>query len=189
MYLSVDELLSIGFRRVGKNPKISRYCRFYHIDGAIGHNVRVDDFCIIKGRVELRDYCHIASYVMISGIHAPVIVGEFVGLAARTTVLSGTDDYAADTLGCPETPAEYTTPIKGPVTFGIASMVGAHCVVLPNVRVGDAASIGCGCIVWKDVPAGAMVRSKVTTILEKKRDVQVIKGLAVRVLENLDGEV
>jgi acetyltransferase-like isoleucine patch superfamily enzyme len=186
-YLSVDELKEIGFSVVGRGNKISRNCSFYGVKGFIGDNVRVDDFCIIKGHVELHDYCHVASYVMISGAHAQVIVGAFCGLAARTTIFTGSDDYGADTLGCPETPDIYCTRIKGPITFGVGAMIGAHSVVLPNVHVGDGASAGCGCVISNDLPAGGIMRAAPSVVYARRRNWQKIKELALRVLENHDG--
>ena len=187
MYLSVDELKNIGFKSVGENTKISRQCCFYNITGSIGAHVRIDDFCILKGSVELYPYVHIASFGMISGAHATVRIKDFVGIAARATILSGSDDYAADTLGNPCTPADYTTIIKGPVTIGLGTMIGAHVVILPNVHIGEGASIGSGCLVWKDIPDGGMVRAPKSILMDKKRDFNRIKELAVRVYENAEG--
>ncbi len=188
-YLSKSELVAIGFTKVGKNTKISRKCSFYGITGWIGDDVRVDDFCIIKGHVELHDYVHLAAYGMVSGAHAPVIIESFVGIAARGTILSGSDDYAADTLGNPCTPPEYTTIIKGPVRIGLGTMIGAHCVILPNVTIGIGASIGAGCIIAWEIPDGGYVRAALGRVKDRRRDFERIKALAVRVLENKDGEV
>ncbi len=187
-YLSVAELHALGFGSVGKNTKISRKCSFYGISGYIGDDVRVDDFCIFKGHVELQDYVHLAAYGMVSGAHAPVVIERFVGIAARATILSGSDDYSADTLGNPCTPEEYTTIIKGPVKIKLGAMIGAHCVIMPNVTIGEGSSIGSGCMVSFNVPDGGIVRSRSTVLSTKRRNVNRIKQFALEILENKDGE-
>lgn len=187
-YMTETELMARGFVQVGKNTKISRKCSFYGCDGWIGHDVRIDDFCIIKGRVTLHPFVHLAAYCMVSGAHAPVVLKDFVGVAARATILSGSDDYSADTLGNPCTPPDYTTIIKGPVTIGLGTMVGAHVVILPNVTIGEGASIGSGCVIARDVPNGGVVRMAPPILKDRRRDHIRIKAFAVRVYENMDGE-
>lgn len=49
-----EELLSLGIKSVGENVYISRKSSFYGCSEiSIGSNVRIDDFCILSGRVHL----------------------------------------------------------------------------------------------------------------------------------------
>lgn len=182
MFLSADELIALGFRKVGRNVTISRKCSFYKISGSIGDNVRVDDFCILKGHIEIGSHVHVAAYGMISGAFAPVIIGNFVSLAARASIYSGSDDHSADRLGGAFVPAEHAEVIKGPVTVGPGTLVGAHCVILPNVAIGIGASIGSGCVVAQDVPDGGMLRAPRAVLLDRRRDAGRIRAMAEAVL-------
>lgn len=177
MYLAPDELLEIGFRSVGKNIQISRKCSFYKISGYIGDNVRIDDFCILKGKVNIGSHVHVAAYCMISGAFAPIEIDSFVAIAARASIYSGSDDYASEMLGGAFLPDKYVTVITGPVTIGAGTLVGAHCVILPNVRVGLGASIGSGCVIANDVPDGGMMRGPRAVLLDRRRDVGKIKAM------------
>lgn len=190
-FYSVPELEFMGFKRVGKNTQISRKCSFYKISGFIGDNVRIDDFCILKGHIEIGSYVHLCAYCMVSGAAAPVTIGDFVILAARCSVYSGSNDHGADFLGGPLVPAEYVKECVGPVKVGLGTLVGAHCVILPNVDIGAGASIGSGCVVSFNVPDGGIVRlaSNTITLKENRRDYNRIKQLAAMVMKNHHGQV
>lgn len=141
-YFGVDELKSLGFASVGDEPRISRKCSLYAISGSIGSNVRIDDFCIFKGHVEIGSYVHVAAFCSVSGAYAKVELKDFCTLSNRVSIFSGSDDYAADTLNNSQVPEEFTTVRKGPVSIGQAVLVGAHSVILPGVTIGDGGSVG-----------------------------------------------
>ena len=86
-------------------------------------------------------------------------------------------------LGNPCVRNELATMIKGPIDIGIGSVIGAHCLILPNVTIGDGASIGAGCVVNFHVPKGGMVRAEQSHLLNKKRDVDRIKEMALRIYD------
>jgi dTDP-4-amino-4,6-dideoxy-D-glucose acyltransferase len=184
-YLSVDELRAIGFKHVGRSPRVSSKCSFYGISGAIGDNVRIDDFCVLKGDIHMGSFVHIASFGLVSAAHAPIHIGDFVSFAARVSVLTGSDDYAAkDSLNN----SEYATVLKAPISIGLGTIVGVGSVILPGVKIGVGASIGAGCIIKNDVLDGEMYRNGFVRSIGV-RDHGRIKILACRVLENMDGEV
>lgn len=184
-YLSPGALLEIGFKSVGRNPRVSVKCSFYGIDGDLGDNVRIDDFCVLKGKLHIGSFVHIASFGLVSGAHDRITIGDFVSLAARCTVLTGSDDYgASESLNN----SEYAKVIKGPVSIGLGTIVGAGSLILPNVDIGVGVSIGAHCIIDKDVSDGDYVRRHPFSG-GRYRDHERIKVLACRVLENMDGEV
>ncbi|MDE2098018.1 MAG: acyltransferase [Patescibacteria group bacterium] len=139
MYLSRRELYDLGFSKVGKNLKISDQCSFYQISGSIGDNVRIDDFCILKGQIEIGSFVHVAAYCSISGAWAPVTIGDYVTLSNRVSVFTGSDDFRAD--GLSGTAVEYKNLIVGPVIIGFSSLVGAHSVLLPHSFLPAASAI------------------------------------------------
>ena len=63
-----EELLSLGIKSVGENVYISRKSSFYGCSEiSIGSNVRIDDFCILSGKIEICDFVHISAYVALYG--------------------------------------------------------------------------------------------------------------------------
>ncbi|MBM3526576.1 MAG: acyltransferase [Alphaproteobacteria bacterium] len=186
-YFSADELRAFGFASVGDDCRISRKCSFYAISGSIGSQVRIDDFCILKGHVEIGSYVHVAAFCSVSGAFAKVELKDFCTLSNRVSIFSGSDDYAADTLNNSQVPEEYTTVRKGPVTIGQAVLVGAHSVILPGVTIGDGGSVGAMAVVVDSVPPGGMARAPgaVATLGSRRRDVGKIMDMARRFLASV----
>ena len=53
-FYSQEELMKIGFLSVGKNVLISKKASIYNPSViSIGNNVRIDDFCILSGKVTI----------------------------------------------------------------------------------------------------------------------------------------
>ncbi|RXK18050.1 DapH/DapD/GlmU-related protein [Macrococcus sp. DPC7161] len=44
----------------------------------------------------------------------------------------------------------------GEINIGNHVLIGANAIILPGVTIGDHAKVGAGCVVTKDVPAGAL---------------------------------
>ncbi|MFM6225330.1 MAG: hypothetical protein ACKPDM_34095, partial [Dolichospermum sp.] len=66
-YFSTEELLEKGFTKVGMNVQVSRQCSLYISEGEIGDNVRIDDFCVLKGAIYLGSNVHLAPHTVLSG--------------------------------------------------------------------------------------------------------------------------
>ena len=179
-FFDADELKALGFGAVGRDIQISRKCSFYQISGCIGDNVRIDDFCIFKGHVEIGSYVHIAAFCSVSGAFAKVELKDFCTLSNRVSIFTGSDDYAADTLNNSQVPEEFTTIHKGPVVIGQAVLIGAHSVILPDVTIGDAASVGAMAIVAKSIAPGEMARATgaLAVVGTRKRDAGKIMAMA-----------
>lgn len=181
-YYSADELKQLGAASVGRDCKISRKVSFHKFCGHFGQHVRIDDWCTIKGDVQFGDFIHIASFAIISGIYATVLIREFCGVSSHLALFSGSDDYNADTLNGPWLP-EFVATRTGPVALGIASLIGSHCLILPNVKIGDCASIGSNCTIYEDIPDGGIVRGTKSVLRDKRRNCQVIKEQCLRAYE------
>lgn len=183
-FYSVEELKSLGFSAVGEKVSVSRLCRFYGVSGTLGSNVRIDDFCIFKGRIEVGSFVHIAAFCMISGVSGTVRMEDFSGLAARTSIYTGTDDYSADMLTNPMVPKEYRHDITGEVTLKRGCIIGAHSVILPNVVVGEFASVGAFGLVYRNIPDGSVYVSPVGKMTVKRtKDTTALHKLADKVIQ------
>lgn len=81
---------------------------------------------------------------------APVTVGDHTLFAPGVHIYTATHPLDA---------AQRRTGLESakPVTVGADVWVGGGAILLPGVTVGDAAVIGAGSVVTKDVPAGAVV--------------------------------
>lgn len=183
LYYSTDELKEFGFAEVGHGVKVSRKTSFYNITGNIGSNVRIDDFCILKGCVDIGWHVHISAFCSISGARGKVTLGDFSTLSNRVSIYTGSDDYRANALSSSTVPDDYLATIEGDVLLEQAALVGAHSVILPKVRIGAAASVGALCLVYKSLPAGAVAISDPPGVrISSYRDVAAIVRMAEAVL-------
>ena len=107
-FLSEDELQSMGFRKLGKHVKISDKASIYDADQMeIGDHSRVDDFCVLSGRILLSRNVHIAVFCNLAGGEAGIEIDAFSGLAYGATVFTQNDDYSGETLLGPTIPEKY----------------------------------------------------------------------------------
>jgi len=177
-FYSVEELQEIGFSSVGTGSRISRKASLYGISGKLGDHVRIDDFCILKGRIEIGSYVHVASFCSLSGVGGAVKMDDFSTFAPRVSVFTASDDYYLPVLNNPLLPARMKNVIAGDVHVGIGVIVGAHSVLLPNIHLGDGASIGAMVIVNRSIPAGGRcVNKSAKATLVGQRDVEQIYRL------------
>ena len=58
------------------------------------------------------------------------------------------------------------------MTIGPDVWVGARCVILPGVTIGEGAVIAAGSVVTKDVPAGAVVGGVPARIIKTREDAE-----------------
>ena len=67
-YYSEEELNNIGFKSIGTNVKLSKKSSIYGANEiSLGNNVRIDDFCILSGKIRIGNYIHIAAYSALYG--------------------------------------------------------------------------------------------------------------------------
>ncbi|PZD76609.1 acyltransferase [Mesonia sp. K7] len=144
-FLSRKQLNQIGFATVGENVLISDKCSIYNPQKiVIGSNVRIDDFCILSagdGGIIIGNYVHIACYVSLIGAET-IKVSDFVGISSRTAVYSSSDDYSGNNLVGPTIPSIFKKVDNRKVTFEKLSLIGANCVILPGVIVGEGTAVG-----------------------------------------------
>lgn len=139
--------MSIGFASFGDNLKISRKASIYSPEKiSIGNNVRIDDFCILSGRINIGSNIHISAYVALYG-QAGITIQDFSGISARCTLYSAIDDLSGDYLVGPHHPVETTKLIKGEIIIEKYVQIGCNSVVFPAVKISDGCVVGAHSIV------------------------------------------
>lgn len=152
-FYTEEELLSIGFKSIGKNCSISRKCSFYGVEGmAIGDNVRIDDYCILSGNITLGSHIHISAYVALYGRQG-ILMEDYTGISPRSTIYSAMDDFSGDYLIGPVHPEDCINVTGGMVTIKKYSQIGANCIVFPKLTIEEGVVVG----------AFSMVRSNLSS--------------------------
>lgn len=142
-FYSEQELKKLGLKSYGRNVKISRHACFYGAANiSIGNNIRIDDFCILSGKITLGSNIHIAAYTALYGGEDGIVIEDFANLSSRISVYSISDDYSGETMTNPTIPDEYKNITSAPVYIGKHVIVGSTSVILPGVNIAEGSSFG-----------------------------------------------
>ncbi|MEI6853273.1 MAG: acyltransferase [Bacteroidota bacterium] len=136
------ELEQMGFKSLGSELLISRNARFYMPDTiSLGSNVRIDDFCVLSGEIEIGSYIHVGAYTAIYG-KLGFKMEDYTGISPRCIIFTAMDDFSGDYLISPMQPVEFTNVTGGKVVLKKFSQIGAGCVVFPNLTVEEGVVVG-----------------------------------------------
>lgn len=176
-YYTQEELENIGFKYIGKNVKISNKASLYNTNLIeIDDNSRIDDFCVISGKVVIGKNVHIAPFCLIAGGEEGVFMESFSGLAYGVQVFSQSDDYSGETLTNPTIPKKFKKEYKAKVNIERHVIVGARSMIFPGVNLAEGCSIGAMTLVNKSTaPWGIYVGNPAKRLKERKKDLLILE--------------
>ena len=162
----------MGFKKLGRNVRISERASIYDTEQIeIGDNSRIDDFCVVSGKVEIGRNVHIAVFCNIAGGTEGVILDDFAGLAYGCHVFAQTDDYSGQTLTNPTVPARFKRERKEAVRIGRHAIVGTSSIIFPGVHLAEGTSVGAMSMVTKATePWSIYVGSPAKKVKDRQRD-------------------
>ena len=171
-FYNYNELSEFGFGSLGSNVLISRKASIYTPHNiAIGDNVRVDDFCILSGNVQMGSFIHISAYTAIFGGETGVYLDDYTTISSRCAIYAESDDYTGEYMTNPMLPDAFRGVIKGKVHISKHGIIGTGCTVLPGVTVGEGCSVGAMSLVNKSLfPWGVYVGIPCRLLRERKRE-------------------
>lgn len=150
-FFTDEELKKLGFRSCGEGVLLSRKASIYgaeHI--SLGSHVRIDDFCIISGKIEIGSYVHIAAYTALYGGTQGIYIEDFANLSSRISVYAVSDDYSGKAMTNPTIPKCYKNVIEKAVRIERHVIVGATSVILPGTTLHEGSAFGCFSMVNRD---------------------------------------
>lgn len=149
-FLNDNQLRNVGFKRLGKNVRISDKASVYNADQIeIGDNSRIDDFCVISGKVIIGRNVHIAVFCNLAGGEKGIIIEDFCGFAYGSCAFTQSDDYSGLTLTNPTVPDKYKQEVKKPIVLKRHSIIGANSLIFPGVILAEGTSVGAMTMVVK----------------------------------------
>lgn len=137
----------MNLKHVGKDVVIREWVRFVRPEAiSIGDYTWIDDFVLIAGGrggavTRIGNYVHIATFTSVLG-GAGTTFEDFVVVAPGCRIFSDTDEYVTASLPGPRIPDEYHVRKLAPVVLERFALVGANCVIMPGVTIGEGASVG-----------------------------------------------
>lgn len=176
-FLSEEELRDLGFEHVGQNVSISRLASFYGASNmTIGDKVRIDDFCIISGRITIGNYIHVAAGCYLYGGEEGIELNDFVNLSSRIVIYAKSDDYSGSTLTNPTIPDKYKRVVEAKVVLQRHVLLGSGCVVLPGVTIEEGVSVGSLSLINKSLPAWKVCAGiPAKPIKDRKKDLLILE--------------
>jgi acetyltransferase-like isoleucine patch superfamily enzyme len=176
-YYSEEQLSGMGFKRIGKNVKISDKASIYNTDQIeIGDHSRIDDFCVISGRVSIGRHVHIAPHCLVAGGSEGIVFEDFAGLAYHVQIFSQSDDYTGASLTNPTVPAKYKIETKAAVRLGRHVIIGAGSMVFPGVHITEGCSVGAMSLIHKSTqPWGIYVGNPAKRVKDRKQDLLALE--------------
>lgn len=176
-YLSDEDVEKIGFRYLGRNVKISDRASIYNANEIeIGDCSRIDDFCVISGKVTIGKYCHITPMCLVAGGQPGLYIGDFCTLAYGVKVFTQSDDYSGETMTNSIIPKKFKSELFSKVVLERQVIIGAGAIVFPGVTISEGCAIGAMSLVTKNTkPWGVYIGSPAKRLKERKRNLLVLE--------------
>ena len=142
-YYTLDQLEKMYFKSLGKNVKISDKASIYNCDQIeIGDNSRIDDFCVISGKVKIGKNVHITPQCLVAGGENGIIFEDFTTIAYGVQVFTQSDDYSGKTMTNSTIPTKFKNEFKKEIVIQKYSIVGAGSIIMPGSILAEGTSIG-----------------------------------------------
>lgn len=144
------ELIELGLKSFGENVLVSKKCSIYNAKNiSIGNNVRIDDFCILSGNIEIGDFVHISANNALYAKYG-IKIGNFCGISPRCTLLSLTDDFSGNNLISPMVPENFTNILGGEIVLNDFVQIGTNSIIMPGVTFEEGAVCGAFSFIKED---------------------------------------
>lgn len=180
------ELNELGIKRIGKNVYISRKASIYggeHIE--VGDHVRIDDFCILSGKIKCGNYIHISAYTALFAGDSGIVLEDYATVSSKCTIYSLTDDYSGEYMTNPMLPSEYRNVRQDEVIIKKYAIIGSGCTILPGVTIEEGVAVGAMSLVNKNLDAWKIyagipclkIKERSRDLIQKAEDFE--KGISI----------
>lgn len=174
-FYTEEELYTLGFESIGSNVLISKKASFYGVESIrIGNNVRIDDFCILSGFIEIGNYIHIAPYSAIYGGEKGVKINDFANISSRVCIYSISDDYLGEGLTNPMIPDSFKKVESKAVLVGKHVIIGSGSTILPGVELKQGTAVGSMSLVKNSTEEWSIIAGIPAKIIKKRRKDKII---------------
>ncbi|MEX1214253.1 acyltransferase [Saccharospirillum sp.] len=171
-YLTKEALQAMGFKAIGENVKISDKASIYNPEIIeIGDHSRIDDFCVVSGRVSIGKYCHITPMCLVAGGSPGIVFADFCTLAYGVKVFAQSDDYSGSTMVNSLVPKKFKNEYLAEVSLERQVIIGAGSIIFPGVTIREGCSVGAMTLLNKSTqPWGIYAGNPARRIKDRKLD-------------------
>lgn len=141
-FYSYRERKALGLASCGQDVKISRKTSIYGTENIYaGDHIRIDDYCILSGKIVLGNYIHIAAYTALYGGNVGITMEDFTMLSSRCAVYAVSDDYSGESLTNPTEDERFRNGLKAAVHIERYAIVGSGTTILPDASLGEGSAV------------------------------------------------
>ena len=142
----------------------------------IKDNVRIAKRCSIFGGADNLLEIHEGSYVgmntIINGFVEKVIIGSHVSIAQGVSIICDSGPNASTIL-------QKVFPMeKGPIKIGNHCWIGAFCMIMPNVELGDFCVVAANSFVKRSFPAYSIIGGTPAKLIRRMTGAEIEKLLS-----------
>lgn len=150
-YYTDNQLKKLGFKYIGKNVKVSDKASIYnHEQISIDDNSRIDDFCVVSGKIKIGKNVHITPMCLVAGGEKGIIFEDFTTIAYGVQIFTQSDDYSGKTMTNSTIPKKYKNEYKKKVILKKYSIIGAGSIIMPGVTLKKGTAVGAMSLVIKN---------------------------------------
>ena len=152
-FYSEEELINLGLKSYGQNVLISRFARIFNPNlVTIGNNVRIDDFCILSGEINIGNMVHISAYVAMYG-KSKIEIYDYAGISAKSMLYTEIDDFTGESLIGPWHDVSKRNVKKGKIILDRYTQIGCNSIIFPDVNIGEGSVVGALSLVKENIPS------------------------------------
>lgn len=184
-YLLTEELELMGFKFLGQGVKVSSKASIYDCDKIeIGDNSRIDDFCVVSGKLTIGMNVHIAPMCLVAGGEKGIVFEDFTTLAYGVQIFSQSDDYSGETMCNSTVPKQYKNEFISTVIVKKHTIIGAGATIMPGVVLAEGSSIGAKSLVLESTePWGVYVGQPAKRLKKRKDDLLLLEKAYLDAIE------
>lgn len=172
---SSDELKEAGII-FGENVFIANDVIFQNAQNIIiGNNVRIDTQCILiageNNKIIIGNNIHISAGCYFYGNSGDIKLEDFATISGKCILYTANDDYTDGYMTNPMVDIKYRKLIKGNITLKKHAIVGCSSVVLPNVVLEYATSVGANSLVTKSTNSFDLIAGNPAKFIKKRKNI------------------
>ena len=185
-YYASDVLKTMGFKALGKNIKISDKASIYNCNSIeIGDNSRIDDFCVVSGKIQIGKNVHITPMCLVAGGEKGIIFEDYTTIAYGVQVFTQSDDYSGKSMTNSTIPLKFKNEYKKEVVMNKYSIVGAGSIIMPGCILAEGTSVGAMSLVMSNTePWSIYVGSPAKKIKNRCKDLLELEKQYLNELDN-----
>lgn len=171
-----DEELKDSGLIFGVNVFISNDAIFHNIHNiVIGNNVRIDSQCILiagkNTQILIGNNVHISAGCYFYGNSGNIILEDYTCTSARCILYTANDDYTDGYVTNSVVDESIKKVITGDIHIKKHSVVGCNSVILPNVVLEHATSVGSHSLIKTNTDKFDIVAGVPTKFIKKRKNI------------------